>query len=776
MNLLTLNINNQRFLLVVFFGLKVLTLLSMPLSTIGQTVTDTASFCPLTMPVPARPLITEPLEENDILITADMIEYVEDGISHIDGNAELTYNDQQASADTIEYNEPENTVNLNGDINYWDNDIYLTSPSASINLDTDTGEFSSVRYWLMGNRGRGNARQVMVELGSTTEGEVMDYTTCDPDLDSPWNLTTNIWKLSAQKITLDHESERGTGRNVILKIKDIPVFYTPYISFPTSDRRKSGLLVPTFASSSRYGFELLAPYYWNISPQMDATITPRLITNSGLMMMGEYRYLFKRGQGTVNLEYLPDDSVKQGKDRSSISIDHRQSFLRTGRFALNYNRVSDRDYLEDFSGSLVGTSTRYLEQSAIASYSWNFNGHRLSLYNQVGNYQIVDRNIPDVSVPYKRLPSTAINYASPFHHAKLAYTFKGTFDYFTRDDDLTPNNVNGARYDLYPTVAFPIRNIAYHLTPKAGVRYTSYQLNENAVFQDRSPDRFIPMMSVEGGLFFERQTNLFGQEVKQSLEPRLYYLYVEEEDQSDIPIFDTGLYTPSYSSLFYENRFNGADRFGDANQLSMALISRAYSNETGRQLGSVSLGQTVHLADRDITLPGFATETESVTAIIARLESNFFQHVDFSGEFQWDPELDRIQKLSLRTQIRPGAGRVINLGYRKHRSNPANRLINIFNVDQSDISFKWPVNAEWNLVGRWNYAVEEDRTLDLFAGVEYNSCCWGIRAIGRRFLTSLSGDYETGFFVQIELKGLAGLGQKTVDFLRTSIPRYESGF
>ena len=345
-----------------------------------------------------------------------------------------------------------------------------------------------------------------------------------------------------------------------------------------------------------------------------------------------------------------------------------------------------------------------------------------------------------------------------------------------RDDDLSPNNVNGARYDLYPAVSFPIRNIAYHLTPKLGLRYTSYQLKDNPVFNDQSPDRFTPMMSLDSGMFFERQANLFGQDVLQTLEPRLYYLYVEEEDQSDLPIFDTGLYTPSFSSLFYENRFNGVDRFGDANQISMAVTSRTFSSETGRQLGSLSLGQTVHLNDRNINLPGFSDETEPVTAIIARVESNFFQHVDFNGEFQWDPELDRIQKLSLRTQIRPGEGRIINLGYRKHRSNPANRIINIFNVDQSDISFKWPVNAEWNLVGRWNYAVEDDRTLDLFGGVEYSSCCWGVRAIGRRFLTSLNGEYETGFFVQIELKGLAGLGQKTVDFLRTSIPGYESGF
>jgi LPS-assembly protein len=709
---------------------------------------------------------------DDIFITANNVDYIEEGASHLRGNAGLKYNEQQVRADNIDYDESQNLVELMGNVNYWDNEVYISSPDAKINLDNDTGDFSEVQYWLLGNRGRGNATQVLINLGKTTEGQKVDYTTCDPDLDSPWNLTNNVWKLSASKLVLDHERDRGSGTHVILKIKDIPVFYTPYISFPTSDRRKSGLLAPTFGSSSRYGAEFQLPYYWNINPQMDATITPRYISKSGLMMVGEYRYLFKRSKGTLNIEYLPDDSVNDGKDRNSIAFEHRQSFLDTGRLSLIYNRVSDKEYLEDFSSTLIGTSTRFLRQSAIASYAWSTNGHRLSINNQVGNYQIVDRNIPVTSRPYKRLPSTTVSYTSPYKDSQLYYRFIGKFDHFDRGNNVELNSVNGIRYDLFPSVSYPIKNQAYYAIPKVGVHYTSYQLNQNTVFRNREPDRFVPLFSMNSGLFFERNTNIFGNAILQTLEPRIFYLYIPERNQTALPVFDSGQYNLNFASLFYENRFSSIDRIGDTNQVSMAVTSRLFSEKTGQYLGSFSLGQAVYLKDRNVILPGRLVQKETISPIIASLESNLIKNLDIRGEFQWDPDLKRTQKLTISTQYRPAGGKVLNLSYRKHLADPNIRTLNQFNVDQTDISFKWPINIEWNVVGKWNYAVKESRTLDLFGGVEYSGCCWGMRVVGRRFLSSLGGEYDTGFFLQLELKGLAGLGEKTVDFLRMSIPGY----
>jgi LPS-assembly protein len=324
-------------------------------------------------------------------------------------------------------------------------------------------------------------------------------------------------------------------------------------------------------------------------------------------------------------------------------------------------------------------------------------------------------------------------------------------------------------------VSYPINDLSYYLIPKAGVRYTSYQLDQNAILPENKPDRFVPIFSMDSGLFFERNTDLLGETIMQTLEPRLYYLYIPERDQSDLPVFDTGQFNESFTALFIENRFNGVDRLGDANRVSLALTSRLYSNESGRQLGSLSLGQAIYLDDRNVVLPGIPAQNQTFSAIVASFESNFFNNLDLSGEYQWDPDLERTQKLTLSAQYHPESGKVLNLGYRKHRADP-NSALNLFNVDQTDISVKWPVNPEWNVIGKWNFAVEESQTLDLFGGVEYSGCCWGIRAVARRFLSNIDGEYETGFFIQIELKGLAGLGGKTVDFLKMSIPGYEEEF
>ena len=759
-----------------YFSLTMFAMSILPALGNAQTTAFSLLTCPISTAIPPRPLVTESIEKDDIYIAADNIEYTEGGTSRIIGNAELSYNDQQASADKIEYFEHENSLILQGKVNYWDNDLFITSPGGKIDINNNTGEFAEVQYWLLGNRGRGNAKSVLVELDVLTEGKKVDYTTCDPDSKNPWNLTRNIWSINASTLVLNHTNQRGSGWNVILKIKDIPVFYTPYISFPIGDRRKSGLLVPTFGSSSRYGTEIQTPYYWIISERMDATITPRFISNSGLMMTGEYRYLLNQGAGTLNLEYLPNDSIYDEKDRYSVAFQHKQSFLNDGQLSIVYNRVSDKKYLENFSSTLIGTSTRFLQQSATASYSWYFNGHKLNFHNLVGNYQLIDRNIPITSRPYKRLPSSTITYSSPYKNRQLYYNLTGKLDAFDRDKSVAINNIDGIRYDLFPSISYPINDLSYYLVPKVGMRYTSYQLEKNSSFNDKTPNRFVPILSLDGGLFFERNTNLLGEKFLQTLEPRIYYLYVPDHDQSNLPIFDTGQFNLNFASLFFENRFNGIDRLGDTNQLSFALTSHLYNGESGQQLGNFSIGQAIYLKDRNVVLPGHPIQNEAFSAIIARFESNLSQNLDLSGEFQWDPDKKRTQKLTLRAQYRPEKGKVLNLGYRKHRADTDIRTFNYFNVDQTDMSFKWSINPEWSIVGKWNYALEESRTLDLFGGIEYNSCCWNMRVVARKFLSNLVGDYETGFFMQIELKGLAGLGGKTLDFLRMNIPGYEDTF
>ena len=752
-----------------------LTLLLVSPVTLAQMTSNAKwSFCPTTIDIPSRPILTDKLEQNDIYLRANRAESIEGGVSTLTGNAELSYNQQQLTAGRIDYHQPEDSVDLQGNVNYWDNAVYLNSPDAHVELAADNGLFKNVNYWLLDTRGRGKADKVTVTAGSLTVGEKVDYTTCDPDTISPWNITNNVWKISAGKLTLNHDTDTGTARNVFLKVKNIPVFYTPYLSFPISDKRKSGFLMPEFGTSTRNGMEIRTPYYWNIAPDMDATITPRPMSNIGTMMMGEFRYLLARGTGLLDVEYLPNDSKFEDKSRNSVAFYHQQSFLDSGSLTLLYNRVSDQHYYEHFSSSILGTSIQFLEQSATASYAWNVDGHAFSLLNVVGNFQTVDRNLPIAARPYKRLPSTTLGYSNPVRNHELNYALTGKFDYFTRGNDISLSSVNGTRYDLAPAVSFPLNSQSYFVVPKAGGRYTQYSLNDNTSFSDTQPNRLLPFFSLDSGLFLERNTRLFDEDVLQTLEPRLYYLYVPQEDQTDLPVFDTGAQPLSYASLFYDNRFNGPDRIGDANQITLAATSNIYTEATGQYLGYLSLGQTYYLRDQSVTLPGTPILPEDHSPLISEFGVNPFEHLELRGQLQWDPSLhDSELKMAISAMYHPGPGKVLNLAYRDTYYPDINNPIR---EPQTDISFHWPIKPELSVVGKWNYAIESDRTVDMFTGIEYDSCCWGIRLIGRRFLSNIAGEFESGVFLQFELKGLAGMGEKTLDFLSRSIPGYEREF
>ncbi|MBL1141388.1 MAG: LPS assembly protein LptD [Proteobacteria bacterium] len=718
-------------------------------------------LCPQSLNIPDRPYVGEALDTGDIHLTADEADLVDGGVSTLTGNAEVTKDSQQVTADIIEYNQPNETADLDGNINYWDEALFLKSNEAYLQFDNGIGEFTDADYILKDSRTRGTASKLVLDVGTRTEMEDVGYTTCDPD--------DEFWKLTADKITLDHEENWGKARNVVLRIKDFPVFYSPYMSFPLNKERKSGFLAPGYGNTNRHGFEVRTPYYWNISPNMDATLTPRLLTDSGVMAMGEYRYLFSRASGEINFEYLPSDSNRQDKDRNALSFTHRQQFLDTGSAFFTYNRVSDKFYFEDFGSQLSTTSTRFLERRAEAFYS----GNNWNVTTRVQDYQTVDRSIVATSRPYKRLPQILFNYGSPRTYGKLNYGVGTEAVYFERGDDniftnTSNDNVNGLRAHIQPYISYPMRTVATFLEPKLSLDYTQYNLEDSANFT-RNPSRVLPVFSLDSGLFLERETQISNTSYLQTLEPRLFYLYTPNEDQSDLPVFDTGQLTNSFDLLFREDRFSGHDRRGDANQLTFALTSHLINQETGRDLGHVSVGQIFYFQDRKVTLPGGAVRDEDGSAFIAEFDTKFIKNWNIGGDIIYDPNIgNSTQKITAQATYNPAPGKILNLAYRIRRDGT--------DIEQSDISFRWPVAKNWNAVGRWNYAVPEGRSLETFAGLEYESCCWGARVVARRFLTDINGEFDTGIFLQLELKGLAGIGKKTVDFLKQQIPGYQSEF
>ena len=714
-------------------------------------------FCPEPLAIPARPAVEAALEPDQTFISADEADLVEDGASTLVGNVEVARNRQQARADKVIYDQPRDTADLEGNVNYWDDTLYLNSETAFLDFNTEVSQFRRGDYLLIERRGRGAANSMTHAVDTRTEMEDARYTTCDPDAE--------FWRINARSVDLDHGEEWGSARHVVVRIKSIPVFYTPYISFPLSDARKSGFLVPSYGNTTRHGFEFSTPYYWNIRPEMDATLTPRFLTESGVMAMGEYRYLRESGDGIVNAEYLPSDSQRGGRHRNLFGLKLNQRFLAAGHLHIDYNRVSDRFYFEDFGNQLSVSSTRFLEQRADIGYS----GSNWNALLRVQNYQTVDRSIARASRPYKRLPQVLFNYNAPRRYGALNYGLAGEAVYFDRGADRAArNNINGLRLNLKPYISYPLRTVATFLEPRLGLDYAQYSLSDSSTFKN-SPGRVLPVFSLDGGVFLEREASLFSRPYLQTLEPRLYYLYVPEENQSDLPVFDTGVLSNSFSALFRDNRFTGADRLGDANQLTLAVSSSLINQESGRDLGRVSLGQTLYFRDRKVTLPGAAIRDSGSSALIAALNTRIFDGWNLGADIIWDPHTRKgTRRFTAEASYNPAPGKILNLAYRVRREGA--------DIEQSDISVRWPLSHKWSAVGRWNYSVPEGRSLEMFAGLEYEDCCWGARAVARRFLTNLEGRYETGFFLQLELKGLAGLGGNTLDFLKRQISGYRSEY
>lgn len=724
-------------------------------------------LCPADFIIPTRPLFDPALGPDDIEIMADEADLIQNGESEFLGNVTISGKQQAIRADRMLYYQQEERAEFEGDVHFWDDSLYLRGSRAEVELDTERGTFSDTDYMVPANRGRGHADELYHERESLTRLTRVDYTTCSPEAE--------FWKVSASQITLDHESEWGTARNAVLRIKNIPVLYTPYATFPISNERKTGFLFPSIGSSSRRGVETLIPFYWNIAPHMDATITPRIMAKRGVMMMGEYRYMFENGDGQVDLEFMPSDSDSDRSYRGIFGLQHTQDYHRgRGRFEIDYAHVSDNRYFEDFGSNLAISSTRFLDQRAETRYR----GDWWRLMARVQSFQTVDRTIPGERRPYKRLPQVRFGTLLPFRNRAFNFHFDSEAAYFTRREADVPGSfgdVDGARFDIMPAVSYPIRTMYSFVEPKVGVRFTQYELDSGGFF-DRSPNRVTPYASFDSGLFFDRDVSLLGNQYKQTLEPRLYYLYVRPSNQDDLPIFDTGLRDFSFAQLFRENRFTSADRFGDANQVTLALTSRLLDMNRGRELGRASIGQIYYFRDRKVTLfPGDDRPDESTSPLIAELATRVIPDWELQGSIQWDPHRRRTEQLSTRLSYMPEDGRVVNLAYRVRRDDRALRrgVPEFTEVEQTDLSFYWPINPNWGVVGRWNYALRESRTLELFGGVEYESCCWAVRMVGRRYLSNFEGDYNTGVFLQFELKGLAGIGRQTATFLERNIRGYE---
>lgn len=678
-------------------------------------------------------------------LAADQAEVLQGQTYVLTGNAVVDRAGRRVQADRIRYNESQGLVEADGNVQLDEARMRITGSSANLQIDTDQGELQDVQYEIYAQHARGSAERARQESKTRKSFAQATYTTCDENREA--------WRLNAREVTLKQEEGVGTAHHVWLQLGNVPVLYTPYISFPIDDRRKSGLLVPSWGSSQNGGTEVTAPYYWNIAPNYDATITPRILSKRGVQLGTEFRYLQPGSSGELGVEYLPADSEYNDQDRSLLRIDHRGQPLPRLTTDIHATNVSDDQYFEDLGTSLAVSSTTHLERLAQASYF----GRGWTLTGRAQDYQTVDSTILPANRPYKRLPQVLFSANPRTRPYGLELDLYSEAVQFDQDDRVT-----GTRFDLKPMVRLPLGGAAWFVTPAAGVRYTQYSLDDQAAGLPDSPDRTTPIASLDTGLFFERNTQLFGNGLLQTLEPRAFYLYVPHEDQAELPVFDTSLRDFSFQQMFDDNRFSGADRMGDANQLTLAVTSRLLDPDTGTQHASLSLGEIYYFRDREVTLPGQPLEDQSTSNLVAELDLRLSQSWKTIAGLQWDPSESKTERASLRLQYRPDPRYLWNLSYR-YRSGQ---------LEQIDTSALWYFTPRWHGVMRWNYSLPERELLETLAGIEYESCCWTLRILGRSYLSDTQGEHNDAILLQLELKGLTSIGDPIESLLENGILGY----
>ncbi len=676
-------------------------------------------------------------------IQSDSADLSKAGTSVFEGNAELRRADQWMLADRLTYQHEQDTWQAIGSVRYQDSSVRLTADKAGGDLDKDISTVDAVQYQLRNVRGNGKAVHGRVEGDQETYTDAT-YSTCDPN--------DRKWEIRGKKIEIDREKNVGIAHDATVRIGNVPVFYLPYFTFPLDNERKSGFLLPSFGQSSNGGFELTVPYYLNLAPNYDATLTAHLYGSRGLMADTEFRYLTEHSHGTIEATWLPNDSQRH-YDRGSVFAKSITNLTPNWYVNADLNHVSDTHYFEDFSRQTFGSAIGLLP-STLGVYG---RGRYWSAGAYVQDWEVTDPTLADTNAPYRRLPDVYFRWQQPIaDHVELGVRSEAVkFTQLVLD--------SGSRVDLYPYISLPFEHAAWYVKPELGYRYTAYNLDSPVMpGGNTSPTRSVPIFDIDAGAYFERDTNWFGHSFVQTLEPRLYYLRVPYRDQSDIPVFDTQQFTFGYAQLFRTNSFTGADRQSDANQLTTAVTTRLLDGADGREWLTASFGQIHYFSPPRVQLPGVPFVDRSGSDYVIDTDLNLDDRWTVGGSYQYDPHGHRTDLGSLRGQYRFGQGGVVNAAYRYRPGL----------VEQADLSFVYPLDANWRLLGRWDYSLKDSTTLEALGGVEWGDCCMAVRVIGRDYIRNQIGQKNFALFFEVELKGLGSLGRNTSDLLDRDILGY----
>ncbi len=685
---------------------------------------DAPLACPPPAPLrlPERPAEREPAATD---IEAQTFSALADENVAFRDQVRLVQYQQQLETEELLYDPQTGRVEIPGWLRFSDPQINIEADSAWYETRARRGRFEQLSYSIPGSFAHGSA--ISAELTDPDHAHLtgFDFTTCPPQ--------QRDWELAASSVDLDLESGVGTARNARLTFKGVPLLYTPWLSFPLDERRKTGLLYPGFGYSTDDGFDLSVPWYWNIAPNQDATLTARWIEKRGPALGLEHRFLTERQVGELNIEWLPDDK-RADRSRYYGEFDYRLRPAPGWLGAISLRRASDDRYFIDLGSDLHDSAIQFLRSSA----SLRGSGRYWSVELMADNFQVLDESVGPAREPYRRLPRATLDIDRPLG-GRLRFSLDSEVTYFDRDHGMT-----GGRADVFARLHYDLLAPGWYLRPSVGLRSVAYELSGT---DETNPSVSVPISSIEGGLTFERR---LASGRTQTLEPRLYYLHVPYRDQSDQPIFDTRELTFGFSQLFHHNRYSGPDRLADANQLTAALTSRLLDAADGSSLLEASVGRIFYFSDQRVQLRDLPPVERGGSATVAEMSWRPARQLLLNAGLQWDDENDETQVARFGLSWRGADTRQVALGYRFRRDR----------VDQADLRLRYPLTANLNLVGRITYSFEENETLELLGGLEYESCCWALRFTAREWVSDRDSDKRTAFFVELELKGLGSIGRR----------------
>ena len=711
-------------------------------------------------------------------LQADFASLREDGVSVAEGNVVLTTPERIITSQRMDYDPAAGRAEASGEVTVRTREAYFEGDRLRQHLEAGKVELEGATFTHPGPHVRGEAERVENERGVTLAAGGT-FTTCDPD--------SSAWVVKASSVKLDHRTGTGTARNARLSIFNVPVLYTPWISFPLGSERKSGFLVPVYETADNVGTSLTTPYYLNLAPNYDATLRPRLTSRRGPVLGGQFRYLTARGAGAFETEVVPEDRLT-GDSRTLLSFQAWRGLAPGLGARVQYARVSDVDFLRDLGTGTAVATTDHLRRFAGITYDLA----PMRFRAEVEDFQLL-RDAPGHGDPYRAAPRLAMDVRLPERNRRLNFEFRGEATRFIHRSNLV---ADGTRVDLRPSAFVPFRFPRGYLLPRAALYLTAYDLGEAAEGASGSPSRLVPSFSVDGGLHFDREAMLGGRRFTQTLEPRLFYVRVPFRAQDRLPNFDAGSFTFGYDHMFRENRFSGIDRVGDTDRLTLALGSRLLDG--GREVFGARIGRMQHFQDRRVRLCTIADPDRGRAGCDApagadagdRRRSTWIGSVEVrpdraftirsAVEDSGDGSGRRAGSLDLR--YHPSSERIVNLGYRRFPLRTTSASLVRESVDAMTesvgISAHRDLGRRVRILGSASYALKEDTMTEIYGGLEYDSCCWAARVVAQRYLSGDSTRHQSSIMLQLELKGLTGVaaGSDADRSRARPIPGYRNPF